>query len=153
MFLAQGPQRSDAGEAWTLSLSVSSQALYHWATALPMYVLKCGGSLCWIYLIFLKYPIKMKLFGLTKTKLFHFQRIFKNGGGAQRGSPLDPPLHLFKTNGLFLLFWHIKLWMVHSIHCILYQGVTVYSFLIKKYIFAEDNFCLSKQFRPWWNAA
>ena len=28
MCLAQGPQRSDAGE-------VSSQALYHWATALP----------------------------------------------------------------------------------------------------------------------
>ena len=32
MCLAQGPQRSDAGEARTRSLSVSSQALYHWAT-------------------------------------------------------------------------------------------------------------------------
>ena len=32
---AQGPQRSDAGEAQTRSLLVSSQALYHWATALP----------------------------------------------------------------------------------------------------------------------
>ena len=31
---AQGPQRSDAGEARTRGLSVSSQALYHWATAL-----------------------------------------------------------------------------------------------------------------------
>ena len=29
MCLAQGPQRSDAGEAWTQGLSVSSQALYH----------------------------------------------------------------------------------------------------------------------------
>ena len=28
-------QRSDAGEALTLSPSVSSQALYDWATALP----------------------------------------------------------------------------------------------------------------------
>ena len=35
MCLAQGPQRSDAGEARTRGLSVSSQALYHWATTLP----------------------------------------------------------------------------------------------------------------------
>ena len=32
MCLAQGPQRSDAGEARTRYPSVSSQALYHWAT-------------------------------------------------------------------------------------------------------------------------
>ena len=30
-------QRSDAGEAWTRGPSVSSQALYHWATALPLH--------------------------------------------------------------------------------------------------------------------
>ena len=30
MCLAQGPQRSDAGEARTRGPSVSSQALYHW---------------------------------------------------------------------------------------------------------------------------
>ena len=36
MCLAQGPQRSDAGEARTRGPSVSSQALYHWATALPV---------------------------------------------------------------------------------------------------------------------
>ena len=35
MCLAQGPQRSDTGEARTRGPSVSSQALYHWATALP----------------------------------------------------------------------------------------------------------------------
>ena len=35
MCLAQGPQRSDAGEARTRGPSVLSQALYHWATALP----------------------------------------------------------------------------------------------------------------------
>ena len=34
MCLAQGPQRSDTGEARTRGLSVSNQALYHWATAL-----------------------------------------------------------------------------------------------------------------------
>ena len=33
MSLAQGPHRSDAGEARTRGFSVSSQALYHWATA------------------------------------------------------------------------------------------------------------------------
>ena len=36
MCLAQRPQRSDAGEARTHGPSVSSQALYHWATVLPM---------------------------------------------------------------------------------------------------------------------
>ena len=35
MCLAQGPQRGDASEARTRGLSVSSQAFYHWATALP----------------------------------------------------------------------------------------------------------------------
>ena len=36
---AQGPQRSDAGEARTRGPSVSSQALYHYATALPRVLL------------------------------------------------------------------------------------------------------------------
>ena len=41
MCLAQGPKRSHVGEAWTRGPSVSSQALYHWATALPyQFVLK-----------------------------------------------------------------------------------------------------------------
>ena len=35
MCLAQGQQHSDSGEARTRGLSVSSQALYHWAIALP----------------------------------------------------------------------------------------------------------------------
>ena len=38
MCLAQGPQCSEAGEARTCGPSVSSQALYHWATALPKFV-------------------------------------------------------------------------------------------------------------------
>ena len=42
MCLAQRPQRNDAGEAQTCGLSVSSQAIYHWATALPC------PSLSWI---------------------------------------------------------------------------------------------------------
>ena len=40
MCLAQGPQRSDAGEALTGGPSVLSHALYHWATALPKAVTK-----------------------------------------------------------------------------------------------------------------
>ena len=36
MCLAQGPERSDAGEARTRGPSVSSQVLYHWATAPPI---------------------------------------------------------------------------------------------------------------------
>ena len=35
MCLAQGPQRSEACEVRTRDPSVSSQALYHWATELP----------------------------------------------------------------------------------------------------------------------
>ena len=35
MCLAQGPQRSDAGEVRTQGPSVSSQALYRWATVFP----------------------------------------------------------------------------------------------------------------------
>ena len=35
MCLAQGPQRSDAGDARTRSPLVSSHALYHWAIVLP----------------------------------------------------------------------------------------------------------------------
>ena len=42
MCLAQGPQGSDAGEARTRYPSVSSQALYHWATALHSIYLSNG---------------------------------------------------------------------------------------------------------------
>ena len=40
-----------------------------------------GGWLCRFYLIFLKYLMKMKQFGLTETKLLQFHRIFKNVDG------------------------------------------------------------------------
>ena len=36
MCLVQGPQHNDSGEARTRGSSVSSQPLYHWATALPL---------------------------------------------------------------------------------------------------------------------
>ena len=36
MCLAQGPQHSNASEAQTRDILVLSQALYHWATALPL---------------------------------------------------------------------------------------------------------------------
>ena len=38
MCLAQGPQRSEAGEARTRDPSVSSQAPYHRATVLPHFL-------------------------------------------------------------------------------------------------------------------
>ena len=44
MCLAQGPQGSDTDEARTHGPSVSSQALYHWAKALP-YQKHCVVSL------------------------------------------------------------------------------------------------------------
>ena len=45
MCRAQGPQRSDAGEARPRGLSVSSQALYHWATALSLERIKHSNKL------------------------------------------------------------------------------------------------------------
>ena len=43
--------------------------------------------------------MKMKQFGLAETKLFHFQRIFKNGrhGGGSLEPPLGPPISVKKT--------------------------------------------------------
>ena len=54
MCLAQGPQRSDACEARTRGPSVSSQALYHWATALPvkLIILDTGFRCCLKIIIF-----------------------------------------------------------------------------------------------------
>ena len=49
MCLAQGPQHSDAGEARTRNPSVSSQAVYHWANALPCsYVLYLIALFCYV---------------------------------------------------------------------------------------------------------
>ena len=44
MCLAQGSQRSDTDEARTCGPSVSSQALYHWATALPHQGICCSHT-------------------------------------------------------------------------------------------------------------
>ena len=46
MRLDQGPQHSDAGEVRTRGPLVSSQALYHWAIALPKY-----GFFEYVYLL------------------------------------------------------------------------------------------------------
>ena len=59
MCLPKGPQCSDAGEARTRGPSVSSQALYHWATALPnLKHWKCKlfeiGVNCYIWQNFIK---------------------------------------------------------------------------------------------------
>ena len=51
--------------------------------------IKVSGSLCGFYLIFLKYRMKMKLFGLTETKLFHFHGIFKKQR-VERGIQANP---------------------------------------------------------------
>ena len=41
---------------------------------------KCVWVLCADFISFFKYPMKMKSFSLTETKLFHFYRIFKKRG-------------------------------------------------------------------------
>ena len=58
------------------------------------YGLGMGLRFAVFYLIFLKYPMKMKEFGLIdETKLFHFHRIhaFQNGGGGGQGGGFEQP--------------------------------------------------------------
>ena len=68
MCLALGPQRSDAGEARTCGPSVSGQALYYWATALPymLWALKRTISMRWFFWI------PNQIFKLTEKALFTF---------------------------------------------------------------------------------
>ena len=54
---------------------------------------KVWGFALQILAIFIKYPIKTKLFGLTETKLFHFHWIYKNRGG--EGGSSEPPSPLW----------------------------------------------------------
>ena len=55
MCLAQGPQRSDASEARTRGSSISSQTLYHWATALPE--LNCDNGFSYHLLCLISFPL------------------------------------------------------------------------------------------------
>ena len=48
--------------------------------------IKVWGDRMLILSHFFKYPMKMKLFGLTETKLFHFHRISKIIWGMEGGS-------------------------------------------------------------------
>ena len=50
------------------------------------------------FISFFRYPMKMKLFGLFETKLFHFRRIFM---GREEGSndPTKPPLDMPPLGG------------------------------------------------------
>ena len=78
MCVAQGPRRSDASEARTRGLSVSSQALYLWATALPksdnktypLIQFKFGT----VYIRFRKEELLMALF--LKNNFLSKQRFF-----------------------------------------------------------------------------
>ena len=56
--------------------------------------------------------MKMKLFGLTETKLFHFHRVFKSwgrGGGLSEPAepPQDPPLDKYMYQNLMLAHSHL----------------------------------------------
>ena len=66
MCLAQGPQHSDAGETRTRGPSVLSQALYHWATALPYQSADQVGLVSWLIIIWLE--LEQKTHGSTSDQ-------------------------------------------------------------------------------------
>ena len=86
----------------------------------------CGHD--FIYFFFLNYPMKMKSFSVTETKLFTFIGYLKTGGGGVRGAGrglnrvglskppephLDPPLDRSRLNRTRVtqLFWlYNSLW-------------------------------------------
>ena len=72
-------QRSDAGKARTRGLSVSSQALYHWATSLPMIVRDVGniGNLQTLKMIIFRWKIEIIFLNIAQT--------------IDRGYTLEPP--------------------------------------------------------------
>ena len=74
MCLAQWPQHSDTSETQTRGPSVSSQALYHWATVLPLKSLKT----IWI--------LVRPLWLFSQTPCIHLG--IPRGGGGGRGGTL-----------------------------------------------------------------
>ena len=93
MCLAQGPQRSDAGEARTRGPLVSSQALYHWATPSELFVIDLfyrdgpiaswggGGSKCGPYTYTLWKPFPRSMCGETGTSTVIHMWFSKEGAG------------------------------------------------------------------------
>ena len=81
MCLAQGPQRSDADEAWSRGPSVSSQALYNWAYALT------------------RGPVDFRGVSTIISKETYSNLWFSGGSG-----PLVPPLLEPSMLGLLLSF-------------------------------------------------
>ena len=77
MCLAQGPQRSDNGEARTRGPSVSSQALYHWATALPEYYV------IWLPRVILPkaFVLQDECFGMNYLSFLDFTRTYERKSG------------------------------------------------------------------------
>ena len=66
---AQGPQRSDASEARTSGPSVSSQALYHWATALPFKSYIVFKYM--LHFLFVLYDLVINVHYLTQTAIYN----------------------------------------------------------------------------------
>ena len=70
MCLAQGPQRSDAGEARTPDPSVSSQALYHLSHCAPFDAKKISSVACGFS------PIKIHFSDYTKSLIGRIHEVY-----------------------------------------------------------------------------
>ena len=167
MCLARRPQRSDAGEAWTRAPSVSSQALYHWATALPhiswrvetpyltelshtsIFIDPKSGLLVVYGLFTLQYNL-CKMATLKKTENWFQDRLSLNAGQKYcRMLPFAILLTFIK------LLFVIKIFIMSIFKWLFYTGFTVYEFLISSPSSARisfldtDSFCYEKQCGSW----
>ena len=102
--LAQGPQHSDAGEVRTRGPSFSSQALYHWATALPQQTRRPTRDFAArIHKVRMKMKVRFKIssLALLDTSAWAFNKDFCACAGPECFVSGSNPYSVF----FFVFFW------------------------------------------------
>ena len=103
MCLARGPQRSNAGEARTHGPSFSSQALYHWATALPQL---CRDRSSWVE------PVLSKDKCVLLKDITQWRRWDSNPRPRVKHSTTEPLCSLIRLENIVRSFLSDCLWQV-----------------------------------------
>ena len=116
MCLAQAPQGSDPGEAWTRGLSVSSEALYHLATVLLFRACKLVPS-CTKYLTYIsQYRGENQSRACKLVQNWTKYLTYTRGVQEIRGQMLPFPQFLTERHETYTLLypensvWPVKMW-------------------------------------------